>query len=304
LQHIGGKELQQSIGIDIGGTNIKIVITGENGNIRYSNERKTEYYVSDYLRNMNEMIAEALGKTDKPVTGIGIGVPGTVDVYSGKVIISTALGWKDFDLKNYMEDRFKMPVEVENDANAWTIAEKLIGAGRKTENFVMITIGTGIGAGIYIHDRLYRGSSFQAGEIGYFPIGLGAYEEKASFQEFGFFEKKASAHGAASHYMQRTNNMIGCKEIFQLSKEGEYEAYIVTEEVYKYLGIGISTIVCLLNPEKIIFGGGMSREGEIFISRIREKVEELTPMKTTFQLSETGHFGGAIGSGLLIFKEK
>ncbi len=296
--------MQQSIGVDIGGTNIRIVITDENGHIRYSKKKKTKHYVSDYLRNMNEMIAEALGETDKPIAGIGIGVPGTVDVYSGTVIISTALGWKDFNVKNYIEDRFKLPVEVENDSNVWTIAEKLIGAGRNIENFVMITIGTGIGAGLYINDKLYRGANFQAGEIGYFPIGLEAYGEKASFKDFGFFEKKASAHGVSSYYMKRTNNMIDCKEIFQLSREGEHEAYIITEEVYKYLGVGISTIICLLNPEKIIFGGGMSKEGELFISKVKEKVEELTPMKTTFQLSETGHFGGAIGSGLLIFKEK
>jgi len=295
--------LQQSIGVDIGGTNIKIVITDEDGNIQYSNERKTKRYGLDYLRNINEMISNALDESDISIAGIGIGVPGTVDVYSGNVIISTALGWKDFNLKSYIENQFRLPVEIENDVNVWTIAEKLIGAGKSVENFVMVTIGTGIGAGLYINDRLYRGVDFQAGEIGYFPIGLEAYEEVASFQDFGFFEKKASTNGTSSHYMNKTNNMVDCKEIFQLSREGENEAYNVTEEVYKYLGIGISTIICLLNPEKIIFGGGMSREGEIFISSIKEKVEELTPIKTTLQLSETGPFGGAIGSGLLIFKK-
>lgn len=296
--------MQQSIGIDIGGTNTRLVITDANGVVQYKEERKTKHYSMDYLRNLNEMIAEAMAKTDEPIAGIGIGVPGTVDVYRGTVVISTALGWEDFNLKAYVEDKFGKPVEVENDANVWTVAEKLIGAGKNSHNFVMITIGTGIGAGLYIHNKLYRGADFQAGEIGYFPIGLEAYEERASFQEFGFFEKKASANAAASYYKKRTNNVLGCKEIFRLSREGEHEAYIVTEEVYKYLGIGISTIICLLNPEKIIFGGGMSREGEDFIRKVKEKVEELTPMKATFQLSQTGHFGGAIGSGLLIFKEK
>lgn len=296
--------MRLSIGIDMGGTNTRLALIDEAGNLKYSNIRKTNYYGNNYLRNIKEMIYEVFKSTDKLVHGIGIGVPGTVDINSGIVIKSPALQWKMLNLKEYVEDAFDIDTSIENDVNAWTTAEKKIGAGRDCENFVMLTIGTGIGSGLFINNRLYRGVDFEAGEIGYLPIGLESYEEKSSSNDFGYFESKASAMATSYSYFNRTNENKGCREIFKLASEGDKEADFVIEEVYKYLGIGISNIICLLNPEKIILGGGMTKEGEGFLNRIKELVEGLIPIKTTLVFSETGSFGGAIGSGLMIFEQK
>ena len=294
----------KSIGIDIGGTNIRLVVTDKYGNVYYKMERETEYYKDDYLKNIDEMILSALEQYKNEIVGIGIGVPGTVNFDSGEVIISTALKWRQLNLKEYIEKKFRLLSLIENDCNVWTIAEKLIGAGKDVNNFVMVTIGTGIGAGVYIDGRLHRGSNYEAGEIGYFPIGLEAYENQASYYNFGHFEKNASATGVANRYKEIKDIEINSKEIFKLSEEGDPDALMITEKVYRYLGIGISNIVCLLNPEKIIFGGGMAKQGKVFISRLEENINRLTPIKTILQLSETSEFGGAIGSGLMIFNKK
>jgi len=295
--------LGKSIGIDIGGTNIRLVVIDTCGNVYYKKERETEYYKDDYLKNIDEMILSALEQYKDEIVGIGIGVPGTVNFDSGEVIISTALKWEQLNLKEYIEKKFGVISLIENDCNVWTIAEKLIGAGKYVNDFVMVTIGTGIGAGVYINGRLHRGFNYEAGEIGYFPIGLESYENQASYCNFGYFEKNASATGVANRYKEIKKIEMSSKDIFNLSEEGDQDALMITDKVYRYLGIGMSNIICLLNPEKIIFGGGMAKQGEIFISRLEENINRLTPIKTTLQLSETSEFGGAIGSGLMIFNK-
>lgn len=299
----GMKTLLFSIGMDIGGTNIIVAVIDEQGNVKYVNERRTNYYDIDYFRNIEEMISETLKRTEYAIHGIGIGVPGTIDHRNGIVLRCPSLKWKNVYLKDYIENRFQIQTTVDNDVNTWTIAEKKIGAAKDTGNFVMITIGTGIGVGLFLNNCLYHGSSFEAGEIGNFPIGLEAYGEKPEGLDFGFFERKASASAASNHYFHLTKEVKECKEVFRLAREGHHEAAFVTEKIYQYLGLGISNIICLLNPEKIILGGGMTKEGQHFIDRLKEKVDALIQIKTTFELAQTGSYGGAIGSALLTFSK-
>ncbi|MEW9122985.1 MAG: ROK family protein [Thermotaleaceae bacterium] len=296
--------MKYSIGIDIGGTNIAVVLIDESGTVKYTNERKTNYYGNDYLKNIVDLIAIAIQSVSCTVDGVGIGVPGTVDTLEGVVLRSPALKWENIPLKTYIENQFNLSAVIENDVNAWTMAEKVVGAGRESENFVMITIGTGIGAGLYLNNRIYHGFGFEAGEIGYFPIGLEAYNYQTLQEDFGFFEKKASARAVSQSYYEKTMKKKDCKYIFELARKKDEMAVLVTEEIYQYLGIGVSNIICILNPEKIILGGGMAQEGEIFLHKLKEKVERLIPMKTIFSLAETGSCGGAIGSGLLVFNQK
>lgn len=292
-----------SIGMDIGGTNVIVAVVDEQGNVKYAKERKTNHYDTDYFRNIEEMISETLTRTEHSIHGIGIGVPGTIDHRNGIVLRCPALKWKNVHLKDYIENRFQIETTVDNDVNTWTIAEKKIGAAKDADNFVMITIGTGIGAGLFLKNGLYHGSSFEAGEIGHFPIGLEAYGESSEGLDFGFFEKRASAKAASYHYFRLTKEVKECEEVFRLAKEGDHEAVFVTEKIYQYLGLGISNIICLLNPEKIILGGGMTKEGQHFIDKLKEKVDALIQIKTTFDLAQTGSYGGAIGSALLTFNK-
>ena len=137
--------MRTSIGLDIGGTNISSVISDDRGNILYSCTRKSDHCGDRYIQNIEELIAELLTLRESDICGIGIGIPGTVDYNKGKVIACPAFHWKDVYLKEHLENKFGMKTLIDNDVNAWALAEKHVGAAKAYEHFAMITIGTGIG---------------------------------------------------------------------------------------------------------------------------------------------------------------
>lgn len=289
-----------SIGVDIGGTNISAVVCDGQGNIIYSSTRKSDYYGDQYLKNIDEIIEDLMKESKTEICGIGVGVPGTVENKTGKVIVCPAFNWKDIPLKNHIERKFGIETFVDNDVNVWTLAEKHMGAAKEFDDFAMITIGTGIGCGLFLGGKIYRGHSFEAGEIGYLPLAIEAYKDTISQNEFGFFENNASASAATRIYKDITNKLIDCKEMFLLAKQGDVVAQKVVDNVYKYLGLGISSVFCILNPQAVIIGGGMAEEGQEFLNEVTKNVEQLIPLKVKLRLTETGTYGGAIGSALSI----
>ncbi|GAA0726473.1 ROK family protein [Clostridium malenominatum] len=291
----------RSVGLDIGGTNIKGVVIDNDGNILSSYERKSNYHEKDYMKNIEGIIQELLDYCGNEIEGIGIGVPGIVDNEEGKVIVCPALSWKDVYLKKHIENKFKIKTIIENDVNSWTIAEKYFGCTKNFKDFVMITIGTGIGCGIYINNSIYRGNTFESGEVGYLPLGLDAYNRQYSTEDFGYFESNASASSVGIKYKLKTGRTLGCKEIFERARKGEKVALEVVEEIYNYLGLGIGAISCIINPGKIVIGGGMANEGEEFIYQVSKNVNKLIPFSTSIELSKTGQYGGAMGSAQLVF---
>ena len=290
-----------SIGLDIGGTNISAVICDEYGNIIYSCTRKSDYYGDQYLKNIEDIIENVLKESKTDICGIGIGVPGTVDYTTGNVIVCPAFNWKNVQLRDHIENRFGISTCIDNDVNVWTVAEKYLGAAKDYNDFVMITIGTGIGCGLYLGGKLYRGHSFEAGEIGYLPLSIEAYNDTYSENNFGFFEQKASASATSRIYKEITNKNIECKDVFIQAKKGDEVAKKVVDDVYKYLGLGLSSIFCILNPQMVVIGGGMAGEGDEFLYEVTKNIKQLIPLNVEISLSKTKKFGGAVGSALNFF---
>lgn len=290
-----------SIGLDIGGTNISAVICDDRGNIIYSCTRRSDYYGDQYLKNIEEIIENVIKESKTDICGIGIGVPGTVDYNTGNVIVCPAFNWKNIQLKDRIEGKFGIKTFIDNDVNIWTLAEKYLGAAREYDDFVMITIGTGIGCGLYLDGKLYRGHSFEAGEIGYLPLAIEAYNGTFSENNFGFFENKASASAASRIYKEKTNINIDCKEMFLRAKQGDETAKKVVEDVYKYLGLGLSSVFCILNPQIVVIGGGMAEEGIEFLNELTKNIKQLIPLNVKLSLTQTKKFGGAVGSALSVF---
>lgn len=290
-----------SIGLDIGGTNISAAICDEHGNIIYSCKRKSDYLGDQYIENIDDMIETLIKQSRIDICGIGVGVPGTVDYDTGKVVVCPAFDWKDVYLKDHIERRFGIRAFVDNDVNAWTIAEKYLGAARQSGDFAMVTIGTGIGCGLYLDGKIYRGHSYEAGEIGYLPLSVDAYQESFCKNEFGYFENKASASAAGRIYQSITDKQLDCKDIFIQAKQGNRAAKKVVTDVYRYLGLGISSLFCILNPEIVVIGGGMAEEGQEFLEEVTRNVTRLIPLKVKLSLSKTGAYGGAVGSALSVF---
>ena len=292
------KVIKKRLGIDIGGTYIKYAILDESCTVIETGEIKTQGLGETFIEFLKSELSAIL-RQEPEIENIGIGIPGTVDPVSGIIIDSPALGLHDFAFIKELKGVFSQNIQVENDVNAWTMAEKKTGAARDNDSFVMITIGTGIGAGIYYKGEIIRGMDYQAGEIGYFPIGLGAYRAQISNVEFGHFEQLASASGVSRRYQEKTNQSLSTRVIFEKAQAGDSLAMEIVNETLDYLALGISNIVCLLQPEKIVLGGGMMNTGPWMVEALTERVKKLIPMRFELVLSTVGKWGGAVGAAFI-----
>ncbi len=178
-------------------------------------------------------------------------------------------GWKDYNLIKGLEERFDSKVFVENDANAQAIAEKIYGYGREYSNFIYLTIGTGIGGGIFINDRLYSGHNGWAGEFGHMVIGTGP---KCGCGRYGCLETLASGSAIKRMASEAGKSMSG-KEVFEAWFEGNKVAKTIIDKAAGSLTIGIANIVNIFDPEAIIIGGGITKNNERFLKYIRRKLK-------------------------------
>ena len=243
------------IGIDIGGTKLEGIIGDLDGNIVRSLRYSTRNITTQ--RELEELLIKTITKLkekfNKNIIGIGIGVPGTVEPGPGIVKYMPAFELRNVNLKTFLEDKFGLPVYIENDVTLDTYAESRIGTGRDYKNIFLISIGTGIGSGIIIEKEIYRGSRGTAGEIGnmvtdwsvdkkFFPLSFGPLEEWFSGASL---EKKFKGLGIQD-----------VKEGFELMDERRDVASIIKRGI-EHIGVALSDIIYLLNPEVVIIKGGI-----------------------------------------------
>ena len=227
------------IGVDIGGTNIRVGKVHNNiiADL-YSQQISSSGTEQEVL---NEVITSIYKTFDDSVLGIGIGVPSVVDVKRGIVYdVQNIPSLKEVRLKEILEEEFKIPVYVNNDANCFVVGEKYFGAGKNYENIVGLIIGTGLGAGIYTNGKLYLGSNCGAGEFGMLPYKDGLYEDYCSGK---YFTNKLNTTG---------------KKIFCDAEEGKKEAVKILNDFGAHIGDAISAIILTIDPEIIILGGSVS----------------------------------------------
>jgi glucokinase len=233
------------IGIDVGATNINIGrIT--NGIIVEETYRAVDRkYSQEKILSLLFEAIEALINPD--VIAIGIGVPGTVDQLTGVVYdIQNLPAWKKVALKEIIEEKYCLPVSINNDANCFALGEKIFGKGKSYENFIGLSIGTGIGAGIIINNKLYSGNLCGAGEIGMLPYKDGILEDyTGSF----FFSNKHN---------------ITVKELSEKAKKGDKNALDLFNKFGMHVGEAIKTILYMYAPEAIIIGGSISKSYPLF----------------------------------------
>jgi len=233
------------IGVDIGGTKINTCRI-EQGKIIDQNIIKTPAQESkEYVL---ESLAESIKSLLKPdVKGIGIGVPGMVDPERGIVKqVQNIPSWKEVHLKQFLEEKFNIPVFVNNDANCFVAGEKYFGLGQKFHHFLGITLGTGLGGGIIIHDTLYNGLGNGAGEIGYLPYKEGIFEHYCSSQFFGKFHQTTGL------------------EVYNKVLQGDAYAQDLMNEFGYHIGELIKQICSVLAPEAVILGGSISKSFSAF----------------------------------------
>ena len=299
------------VGIDLGGTSIKLGIIDLLGNVMQKSEVPTPYKKYDETLELFDELIRDTGIDHNKIVGIGIGVPGFVNIHNGSIDFLPNVGWKSVNLKKDLENKTNLPVFVDNDANLAALGEMQNGAGRGNKNLIVITIGTGVGAGIIINGEIYHGKDAMAGEIGHLTINPDS-TVLCNCGKYGCLETEVSATAMLNHKknaieMGRDTLLTldaTTKEIFEaVDKEDPLANEIINNTAY-YLGLALSQIVTVLAPEKIVIGGGVSKANNLLldptIQYFKRFSNEKLAKQTEIVLAELENDAGMIGAANLV----
>ncbi len=310
------------VGIDLGGTAIKAGLVDREGRILIQSSIDTKVgrdyrLIIEDMKKQIEKLLKDYGSGIDDIESIGIGAPGLMNYRTGHVIYCTNLFWNNIPLGVELQEYFKKPVYIENDATVAGLAESLFGSTRSVANSVFITIGTGIGSGIIINHKVYSGSHFAGSEIGHMIIGDNFY--KCNCGNNGCLETFASATAMIKYAIHRLQNdkvkstildkaagkteNINAKIIFGAAKEGDQLGNETVDRMIRYLSIGILNVCNILDPEIIAIGGGVSKAGDYLIERLKSEVGKMffTPNIEygDIVLAQLGNEAGILGAAFL-----
>lgn len=312
---------KERIGIDVGGTNVKIALVDNKGKIIYSNSIPTRAEMGyEYtINNMKEAITELIKETKsdpKNIESIGFGFPGQIDYQKGIVRLAPNIpGWVNVPIAEIMEKEFGIPTRVDNDVRCAALGELNYGAGQGCDNLICITVGTGIGSGLVINGKLVRGASNAAGEIGHIKLDMnggplcgcgdrGCLEAFASGPSIVALAEEYIEGGKSTKYRELANPDITPYIVSEAAKQGDPVAKRIFTIVGEYIGIGLASVVNLLNPEKIIIGGGVAAAGDLLLTPIKESlIKRAMPIAGSaveIVPAQLGNSAGVIGASLLI----
>ena len=263
-----------AIGIDFGATQIKMGVVNSGGKVLARKVVPTlkdispEEFVRVVKNGMGELLSDSFNLRD--CVGVGIGVPGLVNSQRGIVrYLVNIKGWKNVSIARALGRRIRLPVKVDNDANVMTLGELVYGAGRGCESLVCLTLGTGVGGGIIIDGALYCGATDAAGEIGHVAI-----EQDGRLCACGGMGCVEAYVGNRRIIELGKGRFSSPKQISDAARRGDRFALSVWEQVGTRLGVALASVVNLLNPEKIVIGGGVANAGELLLDVVRKTVKK------------------------------
>jgi glucokinase len=309
------------VGVDLGGTKLAVGLVDDtlgilNRTIGPVATGSPEACLDNLYRRLDEATAEY-----GPVDALGIGTASMVDFRGGRIVLSTNLPLRDVPLRDLLSERYGVPVVVDNDANVACLAEFRYGAGIGTSEMIMLTLGTGIGGGIVTNGHLYRGASGAAGELGHMMIDYDGPRCQGACPNQGCLEVYASgqAMGRAARDVARTvpdsalgqalasGEEVDGPLVSRLAVDGDTAAVAVLTEIGQKLGLGITSLVNIFNPELIVIGGGAAQAGEIILGPARRVVAEraLLPQRDQVRivLAQHGVDAGVLGAAALAIIE-
>lgn len=313
------------VGVDLGGTTIKLAFINMYGELLHKWEIPTntseegKHITLDIAKTIDKKLQD-LGELKHKLVGIGIGAPGPVQVSTGMIYEAVNLGWKNYPLKDLLEVETGLPVVVDNDANIAALGEMWKGAGEGAKDVVCMTLGTGVGGGVIANGEIVHGASGAGGEIGHitvvtengFPCNCG---------KSGCLETVSSATGivrVAMKKLQETNEdsvlrsilkqegKITSKDVFDALAEGDALAEQIVEKVAFYLGLAVANLSSTLNPEKVVIGGGVSKAGDALLQPIHRYFKQYAfsraAKSTKLAIATLGNDAGVIGGAWLVKK--
>jgi len=313
---------EYNIGIDIGGTNIKIAIVDAKGKIAFSESVSTraEMGYEFTIKNIINLVRDSLAQSEvsiEKIGGIGVGCPGQIDSENGIVrSLPNIPGWTNVPLAQILFDEFSLPAKIDNDVRVATLGEYKFGAGRGYENLICITVGTGIGSGIIINGQLVRGASKAAGELGHVIVqehngeicgcgNVGCVEAVASGPAIVKQAELYLMTGKSTKFKElAAGSPITPEIVAEAAILGDAVALRIFEKTGYWIGIALSSVINLLNPEVIIIGGGVGQAGDVLLNPIRETIAKraLKISAETVKVipAQLGNSAGVVGASLLI----
>ena len=315
--------MTKRIGIDVGGTNVKIALVDGEGKIIYSNSVPTyaqmgyEYTVNNIKQAIRDLMKET--NTDaKEIEGIGFDFPGQVDYKTGVVKLAPNIpGWVNVPIAQMIEEEFNIPTRIDNDVRCAALGELKFGAGKGCENFVCITVGTGIGSGLVINGQLVLVAANAAGEIGHIKLQMnggpicgcgdtGCLEAFASGPSIVAMAQEYLKGGKSTKFreMAGADGEITPYIVAKAAEAGDPVAKRIFEIVGSYIGMGLVSVINLLNPEKVIIGGGVAAAGDLLLDPIRKTIKERAMVVAGNSVeivpAELGNSAGVIGASMLV----
>jgi glucokinase len=289
------------IGVDVGGTKILSGLVDRDGNVlARSLDESPGTTESDVLAALD---ASVEGLLDERIAAIGFGVPSNLAYPSGRILRATNLPLDDFDLGAHARARFGLPVAVENDANAAALAEFTLGAGRGHSSLVMLTLGTGVGGGVVLDRKLYRGWA----EIGHMVVQAGGPPCQGNCHGRGHLEALASGSAADRMAAELWGSGADSRTLVERAQAGEQDALRLIDEIATFLGAGIGSLVNLFNPDVVVVGGGFGEAvAELMLGKAQEAArrQALAPADQSLRVvsATLGVDAGLVGAGLIAFE--
>lgn len=262
-------------GVDLGGTKILAAIVGPGGAIigRAKKRTKAENGPLEVLKRIALAIREAAasaGLTPEEIAGVGVGSPGPLDPETGVVQTAPNLGWRDIDVRGFLQGEFNIPVFVENDVNAGTLGEYRLGAGQGASSLVGIFVGTGIGGGIVLDGKLHRGFNKTAGEIGHMVVQPGgpvcgcgqkgcleAVASRTAIDRMIRADLKTGKKSLITDLIKKSDTQIKSRALAEAFEKKDKVVCSALARATEYLGIAVGGLINFLNPETIVLGGGV-----------------------------------------------
>lgn len=312
------------IGIDLGGTNIAVGIVDNKGNIlaHASTPTLPDRHWTEIVKDMailTNKVTTAAGKNLADLKVVGIGIPGNIDNNNGVVVYTSNLNMENVPIASEFRKYIDIPVNLENDANAAAYGEYFANA-KNSDNFLMVTLGTGVGGGIVLKGKIFRGFNGAGGEIGHHVICIGG--EKCSCGRYGCYESYASVTAlikqtkkkmalspdSMMHNWVKENGKINGQTAFDCAAWGDEAAIEVRDTYIQYVAEGIVNLINIFQPETVVIGGGISQEGDVLLKPIRSYVEKHEYNKhvsrTRIEIAKLFNNAGIVGAAMSAKKQK
>ena len=312
--------MKYGFGVDLGGTTVKIAYFNEEGNLLHKWEIPTvtegsgQQILPDIAAAINGYLHDNKIEKDQ-IIGIGIGVPGPVD---GKGVVNKCvnLGWGVFNIHDTLGELTGLPVRAGNDANVAALGESWKGGGQGCDNMVLATLGTGVGGGIVVDGKPVSGVHGAGGEIGH--LVLNKYEtEKCGCGKYGCVEQYCSATGVVRvakrnlvlsdrDSVLRSCTNLTSKDVFDAAANNDALALEILEQVYDYMGQFLANICCVVDPEVVVLGGGVSKAGQPLLDGAKRYFDKYifhASRAIRFSLASLGNDAGAYGAFKLVLDE-